>query len=112
MAAKSAAGTDARLIKAANQTSVWYFYARLRRQLGVNIKLKIESPAMRHKRSERNRNIASGLARILHEGNEEQGKSGKQGWSIARRFIAIAMGESDKGKDPVDLFPDERVAHG
>ena len=31
------------------------------------------------------------LARILHEGNEVQGKYGKQGWSIARRCIAIAM---------------------
>jgi len=28
---------------------------------------------------------------MLHEGNEDQGKYGKQGWSIARRFIAIAM---------------------
>ena len=52
------------------------------------------------------------LARIMHEGNEEQGKYGKQGWSIARRFIAVAMGESDKGKDPQDLYLDERVAHG
>jgi len=48
----------------------------------------------------------------MHEGNEEQGKYGKQGWSIACRFIAVAMGESDKGKDPVDLYLDERVAHG
>ena len=48
----------------------------------------------------------------MHEGNEEQGKYGKQGWSIACKFIAVAMGESDKGKDPVDLYPDERVAHG
>ncbi len=30
---------------------------------------------------------------MLHEGNEDQGKYGKQGWSIARRFIAIAMDE-------------------
>jgi len=29
----------------------------------------------------------------LHEGNEDQDKSGKQGWSIARRFIAVAMDE-------------------
>jgi len=50
----------------------------------------------------------SRLARILHEGNEDQGKSGKQNWLIARRCIAVAMGESDKGKDPVDLFPGER----
>jgi len=28
---------------------------------------------------------------MLHEGNEDQGKYGKQGWSIARRCIAIAM---------------------
>jgi len=52
------------------------------------------------------------LARMLHEGNEAQGKYGKQGWFIARRCIAIAMGEPDKGKDPADLFPGERVAHG
>ena len=31
------------------------------------------------------------LARILHEGNEAQWKYGKQGWSIARQSIAIAM---------------------
>ncbi len=30
---------------------------------------------------------------MLHEGNEDQGKYGKQGWLIARRFIAIAMGQ-------------------
>ncbi len=35
--------------------------------------------------------VNPGLARIMHEGNEEQGKYGKQGWSIARRFIAVAM---------------------
>jgi hypothetical protein len=75
------------------------------------------------------------LARILHEGNEVttgilpstlrasravqirsgricQGKYGKTVWVIARRSIAIAMGESDEGKVPVDLSPDERVAHG
>ncbi len=28
---------------------------------------------------------------MLHEGNEAQGKYGKQGWSIARRCIAVAM---------------------
>jgi hypothetical protein len=28
---------------------------------------------------------------MLHEGNEDQEKAGKQGWSIARRCIAIAM---------------------
>jgi len=27
----------------------------------------------------------------LHEGNEAQGKYGKQGWSIARRCMAVAM---------------------
>jgi hypothetical protein len=32
-----------------------------------------------------------GLARMLHEGNEDQGKYSKQYWSIARRCIAIAM---------------------
>ena len=47
----------------------------------------------------------------MHEGNENQGKYGKQGWSIARRLIAVAMGEPDGGKDPVGLFPGERVAH-
>ncbi len=31
------------------------------------------------------------LTRILHEGNEAQGKYGKQGWLIVRRFIAVAM---------------------
>jgi len=31
-----------------------------------------------------------GLARILHEGNEAQGKYGKQCWLIARRCIAVA----------------------
>jgi hypothetical protein len=35
--------------------------------------------------------VSSLLARTLHEGNEAQGKYGKQGWSIARRCIAIAM---------------------
>ena len=52
------------------------------------------------------------LTCIFHEGNEAQGKSGKQGWEIARKFIAIAMGEPEKGKDPVGLFPGERVAQG
>jgi hypothetical protein len=28
---------------------------------------------------------------MLHEGNEDQGKYGKQGWSIVRRCIAVAM---------------------
>ena len=35
--------------------------------------------------------MANGLTRMLHEGNEDQGKYGKQCWSIARRCIAIAM---------------------
>ncbi len=30
---------------------------------------------------------------MLHEGNEDQRKYGKQCWSIARRCIAIAMDE-------------------
>ena len=34
---------------------------------------------------------------MLHEGNECQGKYGKQDWLIARRCIAVAMGEPDKG---------------
>ncbi len=67
---------------------------------------------MKINNAELNQPIKYLLARILHEGNEEQGKYGEQDWLIARRFIAVAMGESDKGKDPVDLFPDERVAHG
>jgi len=35
---------------------------------------------------------------MLHEGNKDQGKHGKQGWLIARRCIAVAMdqGGSDK----------------
>jgi hypothetical protein len=43
------------------------------------------------------------LARILHEGNEAQGKYGKQGCSIARRCIAIAM---DKRGIDQDWPPD------
>jgi hypothetical protein len=49
---------------------------------------------------------------MLHEGNEVQGKYGKQDWLIVRRIIAVAMGEPEKGKDPVDLYPGERVAQG
>jgi len=30
---------------------------------------------------------------MLHEGNEDHGKYGKQGWLIARRCIAKAMDE-------------------
>ncbi len=36
-------------------------------------------------------NTVHELARMLHERNEDQGKYGKQYWSIARRCIAIAM---------------------
>jgi hypothetical protein len=36
-------------------------------------------------------NASNSLARMLHEGNEVQGKYGKQGWLIARRCIAVAM---------------------
>jgi hypothetical protein len=35
---------------------------------------------------------------MLYEGNEDQGKYGKQGWSIARRCIAIAMDQGGSTK--------------
>ncbi len=38
------------------------------------------------------------LARMLHEGNEVQGKYGKQGWLIARRCIAVAMDQGGSAK--------------
>jgi len=46
------------------------------------------------------------LARILDEGNEAQGKSGKQGWSIVRRFIAVAMDQGGSIKIGSQIFPD------
>jgi len=46
------------------------------------------------------------LARILHEGNEVQGKYGKQGWLIARRCIAIATHQGGSTKIGRQIFPD------
>jgi hypothetical protein len=43
---------------------------------------------------------------MLHEGNEDQGKYGKQGWSIARRCIAIAMDQGGSIKIGRQIFPD------
>ena len=38
------------------------------------------------------------LARMLHEGNEDQEKYGKQGWLIVRRCIAVAMDQGGSAK--------------
>ena len=46
------------------------------------------------------------LARILHEGNEAQGKHGKQGWSIARRCIAVATHQGGSINIDSQIFPD------
>ncbi len=35
---------------------------------------------------------------MLHGGNEVQGKYGKQGWLIVRRFIAVAMDQGGSAK--------------
>jgi hypothetical protein len=35
---------------------------------------------------------------MLHEGNEVQGKYGKQDWSIAHRSIAVAMVQGGSAK--------------
>jgi hypothetical protein len=43
---------------------------------------------------------------MLHEGNEVQGKAGKQGWLIARRFIAIAMDQGGSIKIGRQIFPE------
>jgi len=43
---------------------------------------------------------------MLHEGNEDQGKYGKQGWSIARRSIAIAMDQGGSIKIGSQIFPE------
>jgi len=40
------------------------------------------------------------------------GHSGKADWAIARLRLAVAMGEAESGKGPVDLYPAERVAQG
>jgi len=42
----------------------------------------------------------------LCEGNKDQGKYGKQGWSIARRCIAIAMDQGGSIKIGRQIFPD------
>jgi hypothetical protein len=42
----------------------------------------------------------------LHEGNETQGKSGKQGRTIARRAIAIAMAQGGSFEIGSQIFPD------
>jgi hypothetical protein len=42
----------------------------------------------------------------LHEGNEVQGKYGKQGWLIARRCIAVAMDQEGSIKIGSQIFPD------
>ncbi len=39
-------------------------------------------------------------------------QAGKADWSIGRRGIAVALGEPDKGKGQVDLFPGERTYQG
>ena len=39
-------------------------------------------------------------------------QAGEAGWSIARRGIAVAMGEQDIEKGPVDLLPCERAYPG
>ncbi len=46
---------------------------------------------------------------MLHEGNEDQGKYGKQCWSIARRCIAIAMDQGRLIKIGRQIFPDKFV---
>ena len=40
------------------------------------------------------------------------GQAGKAGWPLVRRGIAVAMGKTDIGKGPENLFPGERVAQG
>jgi hypothetical protein len=40
---------------------------------------------------------------MLHEGSEVQGKYGKQGWLIVRRFIAVAM---DQGGSAMIAYTD------
>jgi len=42
----------------------------------------------------------------LHEGNEAQGKYGKQGWLIARRYIAVAMDQRGSTNLGSQIFPD------
>ncbi len=40
------------------------------------------------------------------------GQAGEAGWTIGRRTIAVAMGKTDQGKGPENLFPVERIAQG
>ena len=49
---------------------------------------------------------------MLHEGNEVQGKCGKQGLSIARRCIAIAMDQGGSTKIAYMDTQSIRAAHG
>jgi hypothetical protein len=46
------------------------------------------------------------LARMLHEGNESQGKYGKQDWLIAHRCIAVAMDQGGSIKIGSQIFPE------
>jgi hypothetical protein len=46
------------------------------------------------------------VTRMLHEGNEDQGKYGKQCWSITRRCIAIAMDQGGSIKIDSQIFPE------
>jgi hypothetical protein len=48
---------------------------------------------------------------MLHEGNEVQGKYGKQAWSIARRCIAIAMDQGGSIKIGSQIFPEFVQTH-
>ncbi len=43
---------------------------------------------------------------MLHEGNEVQGKYGKQSWLIARRCIAVAMELGGSAKIGGQIFPE------
>jgi hypothetical protein len=43
---------------------------------------------------------------MLHEGNEDQWKYGKQGWLIARRCIAVAMDQGGSARMGSEIFPD------
>jgi hypothetical protein len=41
---------------------------------------------------------------MLREGNEVQGKYGKQGWLIVRRFIAVAMDQGGSARIGSQIF--------
>jgi len=43
---------------------------------------------------------------MLHEGNESQGKYGKQYWLIARRCIAVAMDQGGSINIGSQIFPE------